>query len=211
MTTKLSNLDTTGQRLSQAPHGNHESVPDDMGTGPLIPDNLPPIDRGKQAWIFCLSASILEMLVWGYGFSFGVFQDWYTSHPPFQNQSPIAISAIGASALGIQYFEGLGLMALIQTRPQWMRRIMWLCLGVCSGCLLLSSFATQVQTSRDLLTEDLAIDRDPGNSLWNCCRSPLLSSHLLGTVYIFLSKYSYMNGLMSDEVWPVVSSSVEVD
>jgi hypothetical protein len=145
MTSELSNLSTTGRILSQATHGNPESIPNDTGTVPLIPDNLPPIDGGRQAWLFCLSASMLEMLVWGYGFSFGVFQDWYTSHPPFETQSPIAISAIGASALGIQYFEGLGLMALIQTRPQWMRRIMWLCLAICSGCLLLSSFATQVQ------------------------------------------------------------------
>ena len=117
---------------------------DDSLVTAAMPDNLPPMDRGWQAWKFCFSASVLEMLIWGFGFSFGVFQDWYTSHPPFDSQSPIAVSAIGASALGIQYFEGLGLMILIQTRPQWMKRIMWTCLGVCTLCLLISSFATKV-------------------------------------------------------------------
>lgn len=114
----------------------------------LVPDNLPPMDKGSQAWLFCLSASVLEMIIWGYGFSFGVFQDWYTSHPPFESQSPIAISAIGATALGIQYFEGVGLMVLIQTRPQWMRPTMWICLGICTACLLLSSFASKVLAFR---------------------------------------------------------------
>ena len=147
MTTELSSLDTRGRTTLPSPSEHHVSIPSDPTSLPLIPDNLPPIDHGHQAWLFCISASTLEMLVWGYGFSFGVFQDWYTSHPPLQSQSPIAISAIGASALGIQYFEGLGLMALIQTRPEWMRRIMWGCLGICTACLGVSSFCTQVNYS----------------------------------------------------------------
>jgi H+/Cl- antiporter ClcA len=183
MTAELSNLDTEDRRLPRTTRPNNEGNPLDTGTIPLIPDNLPQIDGGRQAWIFCLSASMLEMLVWGYGFSFGVFQDWYTSHPPFQTQFPIAISAIGASALGIQYFEGLGLMALIQTRPQWMRRIMWLCLGICTACLLLSSFATQVLHLSNRLTKGMAIDPDSRHSLWNGGGYSLLSSHILGTIY----------------------------
>lgn len=62
----------------------------------------------------------------------------------------------------------------------------------------------------NLLTEDLAIDIEPGNSLWNGSRSPLFSSHLLGSVSKFISNCSYMNGLMSDGVSRGVSSSVEV-
>ena len=151
METELSTVGTSGypQEPVEA-SANHETVLDTADTL-LVPDNLPPIDRGRQAWMFCLSASVLEMLIWGYGFSFGVFQDWYTSNPPFNTQSPIAVSAIGASALGIQYFEGLGLMALIQTRPQWMRKIMWGCLGLCTACLLLSSLATKAPTCADSL------------------------------------------------------------
>jgi hypothetical protein len=134
----------TELEISQGQHLSASQVPSDVAETSSTPDNLPPTDRGRQAWMFCLSASVLEMLIWGYGFSFGVFQDWYTPNPPFSTQSPVAVSAIGASALGIQYFEGLGLMALIQTRPEWIRRIMWGCLGICTTCLLLSSFANQV-------------------------------------------------------------------
>jgi hypothetical protein len=140
MTTELSNLDSSGRDQPLSPRNNVSDAPE----VPLIPESLPPVDRGRRAWTFCIAASVLEMLVWGYGFSFGIFQDWYTSHPPFQDQSPIAISAIGASALGIQYFEGLGFMALIQARPEWIRKIMWCCLGLCTAFLLLSSFSTKV-------------------------------------------------------------------
>jgi len=130
MDTELATLETSDNVHGLDLPSTHE-MPFDRTDASLIPDNLPPMDRGRQAWMFCLCACVLEMLIWGYGFSFGVFQDWYTSNPPFNTASPIAVSAIGASALGI--------MALIQTRPQWMRKIMWGCLGLCSACLLLSS------------------------------------------------------------------------
>ena len=149
-----------------------------------MPDNLPPMDRGWQAWKFCISASMLETLIWGYGFSFGVFQDWYTSNPPFQSQSPVAVSAIGASALGIQYFEGLGLMALLQTRPQWMRIIMWTCLVVCTLCLLFSSFATKVTSFvRELLMAGMAVDPCSGRYLRHGSRDALFSYSFLGLYF----------------------------
>ena len=31
--------------------------------------------------------------------------DYYTSHPPFEKNSPIAIAAVGTTALAIQYGE----------------------------------------------------------------------------------------------------------
>lgn len=141
MTTELSSFNHQGQTSLPLASDGHVSLATDPAS---IPPNLPPIDYGRQAWLFCISASALEMLVWGSGFSFGVFQAYYTSHPPFSSQSPIAISAIGASGLGIQYFEGLALMALIQTRPEWMRGVMWACLGLCTACLGVSSFCTKV-------------------------------------------------------------------
>ena len=30
--------------------------------------SLPPLDKGRKAWTFCLCAFILETLVWGFGF-----------------------------------------------------------------------------------------------------------------------------------------------
>ena len=35
---------------------------------------LPPVDRGMRAWMFCFSGFILEMMVWGFGFRLGLLQ-----------------------------------------------------------------------------------------------------------------------------------------
>jgi hypothetical protein len=209
MDTELATLGTSDNAHDGLdPPSTHEAPFDTTDTS-LIPDNLPPMDRGRQAWMFCLCACVLEMLIWGYGFSFGVFQDWYTSNSPFNTASPIAVSAIGASALGVQYFEGVGLMALIQARPQWMRKIMWGCLGICSACLLLSSFATKVSTSMNSLMEGLAINCDTGDSFRNSGWNIILSSDILGFSIPFNgTDRSCTNGLMSGEVL-LAGSSLE--
>ena len=33
---------------------------------------LPPVDRGRRAWMFCISGFILEMMVWGFASRLGV-------------------------------------------------------------------------------------------------------------------------------------------
>ena len=33
---------------------------------------LPPVDRGVKAWTFCAAGFVLEMMIWGFGFRFGV-------------------------------------------------------------------------------------------------------------------------------------------
>ena len=76
---------------------------------------LPPIDRGKDAWLFLITCFFIEALVWGmhmdirllvgeirahhisgFAFSFGVFQDYYSTHEPFAGSGNIAI--IGTTA-----------------------------------------------------------------------------------------------------------------
>ncbi|KAJ5682119.1 uncharacterized protein N7477_002059 [Penicillium maclennaniae] len=66
-------------------------------------DGLPPIDGGKQAWLFLIASAMLEALVWetGYAFSFGIFQDYYSAHDPFRGSANIAV--IGTCAMGIAY------------------------------------------------------------------------------------------------------------
>lgn len=43
-------------------------VPEPGQQGELSVQELPPIDGGKKAWIFCASAFFLELMVWGFGF-----------------------------------------------------------------------------------------------------------------------------------------------
>jgi len=85
--------------------------------------SLPPADGGKQAWLFLAAGFVVEALVWGqcnvfcsvqhpksyvtarecaniikgFPFSFGVFQEYYTTHEPFSNKSS-GIAIIGTTA-----------------------------------------------------------------------------------------------------------------
>jgi hypothetical protein len=85
--------------------------------------SLPPADGGKDALLFLVTGFIVEALVWGqcnvfhseidsrspamtlssanvlagFPFSFGVFQEYYTTHEPFSNE-PSGIAIIGTTA-----------------------------------------------------------------------------------------------------------------
>jgi len=76
--------------------------------------SLPQADGGKDAWLFLAACFIVEALVWGnhpskffkniwvkriigFPFSFGVFQEYYSTHEPFSS-NPTGIDAIGTTA-----------------------------------------------------------------------------------------------------------------
>ncbi|OCH87540.1 MFS general substrate transporter [Obba rivulosa] len=105
---------------------------------------LPAVDGGRKAWTFCVSAFILETMVWGFGFSYGIFQDYYTSHPPFNTASPVAIAAVGTTSIAIQYAECLLLSFFFGRYPDMITRYMWGGLGLAVISLFISSFATKV-------------------------------------------------------------------
>jgi hypothetical protein len=73
--------------------------------------NLPPVDRGRRAWLFLAACFIIEALIWGmlknilqfclyqmfnfgylgFTFSFGIFQDYYSTHEPFKSSGDTAV------------------------------------------------------------------------------------------------------------------------
>ncbi|TCD70060.1 hypothetical protein EIP91_005041 [Steccherinum ochraceum] len=114
----------------------------ELATGNV--QSLAPIDGGRQAWTFCFCAFLLETIVWGFGFSYGIFQDYYTSHDPFKQASPVAIAAVGTTALAIQYGEGLLLSIFFGRYPDKLKQTMWFGLGLSTVSLFLSSFVSQV-------------------------------------------------------------------
>ncbi|KAL8855925.1 MAG: hypothetical protein Q9178_007439 [Gyalolechia marmorata] len=102
--------------------------------------SLPPIDGGKDAWLFLAACFVVEALVWGFPFSYGVFQEYYSSHDPFKGSDNIAV--IGTCAMGIMYLDLPIVFGLLRRWPQYQRLsttggliIMCLALG-------LSSFST---------------------------------------------------------------------
>lgn len=57
----------------------------------------PPADTGKDAWLFLAACFMMEALVWGFPFTFGLFQEYYSTHEPFASQGNTAV--IGTCAM----------------------------------------------------------------------------------------------------------------
>ncbi|KDQ61480.1 hypothetical protein JAAARDRAFT_66589 [Jaapia argillacea MUCL 33604] len=141
----LQNLPGSQQNVADSSQGS-TLQPDDSSTLPIgaTVQELPPVDRGRKAWAFCYCSFILETMVWGFGFSYGIFQEYYMSHPPFNKASAVMISAIGTTALALQYGECLLILLFYRRYPELIRSSMWLGLALCAVCLVVSSFATKV-------------------------------------------------------------------
>ncbi|KAG8731962.1 hypothetical protein FRC11_001323 [Ceratobasidium sp. 423] len=105
---------------------------------------LPPVDVGFGAWSFVASAFLLDTIIWGFGFTYGVFQEYFIREKTFGNASEAALGAVGTIALGLQYCSALFVILAAQ---QWRHRIplmMWICLGICVASLLCASFTNRV-------------------------------------------------------------------
>ncbi|KAI0754564.1 major facilitator superfamily domain-containing protein [Daedaleopsis nitida] len=70
--------------------------------------------------------------------------DYYTSHPPFNTSSGVAIAAVGTVALALQYGESFVLAFILGKYPDFFRLGMWIGLVLYFGSLFASSYATQV-------------------------------------------------------------------
>ncbi|KAJ4399162.1 hypothetical protein N0V85_006098, partial [Neurospora sp. IMI 360204] len=103
---------------------------------------LPPVDGGKDAWLFLAACFVVEALVWGFPYSFGVFQDYYSTHPPFSASSNLAV--IGTCAMGIMYLDAPLIMAFFRRFPRFARWSPIVGLLVMCFALAMSSFSTTV-------------------------------------------------------------------
>ncbi|KAF2019335.1 MFS general substrate transporter [Aaosphaeria arxii CBS 175.79] len=103
---------------------------------------LPPADSGKDAWLFLFSCFMLEALIWGFPASYGVFQDYYSTHEPFEGSQNIAV--VGAAAMGIMYMDITLMFPLLryyQRLRLWAAPIGLVIMGLALG---LGSFSTKV-------------------------------------------------------------------
>ncbi|CAG7994410.1 unnamed protein product [Penicillium olsonii] len=77
---------------------------------------LPPTDRGKDAWLTLAACCVLEALVWGFPFSFGVFQEYYDRQEAFAREKS-TIAAIGTTATGLMYCTAPFIYDLLRRFP----------------------------------------------------------------------------------------------
>ncbi|KAF9560048.1 MFS general substrate transporter [Agrocybe pediades] len=131
-------LPGSGQELSTSRSG---SAPLEVS---LDYYDLPAVDKGQDAWIFCISACAFEVFIWGWNNTYGIFQEYYSTHPPFDQASIGSLSTIGTASLGIQYIGLLFFVLAFQRYPEYAKPAMWTTWALSVGVLVLSSFSNKV-------------------------------------------------------------------
>lgn len=61
---------------------------------------LPPVDGGWRAWSMLAAAFMVETLLWGFPFSFGVLQAYYRTHLPISGNTN-GLSAVATTCTGL--------------------------------------------------------------------------------------------------------------
>ncbi|KAE8336928.1 hypothetical protein BDV24DRAFT_141053 [Aspergillus arachidicola] len=113
---------------------------------------LPPVDGGKDAWLFLAAGFVMEALVWGFAFAYGIFQDFYSTHEPFKSSGNTAM--IGTCMMGVNYMISPLTFALLQGFPVLKRWCSPAGLLIMCLALVLSSFASN--TTHLILTQGIA-------------------------------------------------------
>ncbi|KAE8166044.1 major facilitator superfamily domain-containing protein [Aspergillus tamarii] len=83
---------------------------------------LPPTDRGKDAWLTLAACCALEALVWGFPFSFGVFQEYYDRQEAFTSDKS-TVAAIGTTATGLMYCTAPLIYGLLRRFPKYRKML----------------------------------------------------------------------------------------
>ncbi|PVH87663.1 MFS general substrate transporter [Cadophora sp. DSE1049] len=104
---------------------------------------IPRADGGRDAWLFLAACFAFEALVWGFPFSFGVFQSYYSTHAPFSNNHR-GIAAVGTCSTGVMYLFAPISLHILESFPSIRRFSSIVGLVIATGALVASSFSTQV-------------------------------------------------------------------
>lgn len=113
---------------------------------------LPPVDGGRAAWLFLTGCFAIEMVLWGFPFSFGVLQEYYSTHPPISS-NPSSISAVGTTCSGILYLFAPFTFLHCTLSTHARRYSLFYALPLLSLSLIASSYARTV--SHLILTQGL--------------------------------------------------------
>lgn len=132
MPTKLVHGDVIGCEKPQPPLGSDETPDDDSE------DGFPPSDKGIGAYKFLFAAFCIELLLWGFPNTFGVFQNYYTVHPPLEGNKNIPW--IGVLSTGV-FFIGSPFSSYLSRRyPRFWTVSIIAGLAISTGALVAASF-----------------------------------------------------------------------
>ncbi|CAG8941417.1 unnamed protein product [Penicillium salamii] len=130
--------------LDGATNGNQLSTVDDGA-------QVPPIDGGINAWLFLAACFAMEALVWGFAFTYGVFQAYYSDIPQFKDSGNIAV--VGTCAMGIMYLDIPLVFAVYRQWPRFQR--LGCGLGVLMMCAALGLSSLATNTNHLIITQGI--------------------------------------------------------
>lgn len=129
----------TTTTTNNSPDHEHNQYTDQ--NGPSF--SLPPADRGSAAWLVVIGGFIVEALLWGFAFTFGLFQEYYTSLPEFAGQES-SIASIGTAATGLMYLGAPVALTFCRQYPHLRRQAMALGTVIMTVAFISASFAGSV-------------------------------------------------------------------
>ena len=88
---------------------------------------------------------MLEALVWGFPFGFGIFQAYYRRHEPFSSE-PSGIAAISTTASGLMFLSSPLVAIVIQRYPNIRRPASYIGLVITTLSLIAASYAQNTAT-----------------------------------------------------------------
>ncbi|KAK6062651.1 MFS monocarboxylate [Seiridium cupressi] len=124
------------------PQPERETAPSSQQSAPTE-QHLDPADRGPAAWKLLCTAFVFEALLWGFPLSFGVFQNYYSKLPEFQNNR--YISVVGTVATGLSYLGAPLTLPLIKRFHKYQRQMIWVGWPLCIGGLVIGSFTSTLE------------------------------------------------------------------
>ncbi|KAL8846892.1 MAG: hypothetical protein Q9221_008058, partial [Calogaya cf. arnoldii] len=105
---------------------------------------LPPVDGGKAAWKFLFAAFMVEAFIFGFPLNYGVFQNYYFTHPPFEGNANL--STVGTLGTAF-YFLGAPIATyLVRRYHRWQREVIWIGSSISVIGLVAASFASDFGT-----------------------------------------------------------------
>ncbi len=93
---RTANLDIPLESLNSATPDPTEVDTETSSSQPINAiDILPPVDTGRDAYLFLLGATMIEVLVWGLPSSVGILHDYWTKElfPGGKGESVVTIAA----------------------------------------------------------------------------------------------------------------------
>ncbi|OCF78560.1 monocarboxylic acid transporter [Kwoniella mangroviensis CBS 8886] len=127
------------------PASSHQSVnePEGEEQGAINPtEALPPVDSGRQAWLFLIAATYIELIIWGLPFSIGVLHVYWLN-TLFKGQGESTITLAATLQTGLSYMTVAVSGPIFTTFPRYTKTLQLVGLMMASISMIASAFVTK--------------------------------------------------------------------